>query len=120
MALVAIGTTYTKLEVGIAGADVVERAHDAFQDKTNTHGIVDTKVLWNSVSLRVRYNTCRTRECGYLTVYLTSKYFLVSAFRILILYQQCLCVMFYFYRSCLLYTSPSPRDATLSRMPSSA
>ena len=23
-------------------------------------------------------------------------------------------------RSCLLYTSPSPRDATLSRMPSSA
>ena len=25
-----------------------------------------------------------------------------------------------FYLSCLLYTSPSPRDATLSRMPSSA
>ena len=24
------------------------------------------------------------------------------------------------YRVCLLYTSPSPRDATLSRMPSSA
>ena len=24
------------------------------------------------------------------------------------------------YASCLLYTSPSPRDATLSRMPSSA
>ena len=24
------------------------------------------------------------------------------------------------FRSCLLYTSPSPRDATLSRMPSSA
>ena len=24
------------------------------------------------------------------------------------------------YYSCLLYTSPSPRDATLSRMPSSA
>ena len=24
------------------------------------------------------------------------------------------------YRNCLLYTSPSPRDATLSRMPSSA
>ena len=24
------------------------------------------------------------------------------------------------YESCLLYTSPSPRDATLSRMPSSA
>ena len=24
------------------------------------------------------------------------------------------------YMSCLLYTSPSPRDATLSRMPSSA
>ena len=24
------------------------------------------------------------------------------------------------YHSCLLYTSPSPRDATLSRMPSSA
>ena len=26
----------------------------------------------------------------------------------------------YLYISCLLYTSPSPRDATLSRMPSSA
>ena len=26
----------------------------------------------------------------------------------------------YFYNDCLLYTSPSPRDATLSRMPSSA
>ena len=26
----------------------------------------------------------------------------------------------YGYKSCLLYTSPSPRDATLSRMPSSA
>ena len=25
-----------------------------------------------------------------------------------------------FYQCCLLYTSPSPRDATLSRMPSSA
>ena len=25
-----------------------------------------------------------------------------------------------FYELCLLYTSPSPRDATLSRMPSSA
>ena len=24
------------------------------------------------------------------------------------------------YKNCLLYTSPSPRDATLSRMPSSA
>ena len=24
------------------------------------------------------------------------------------------------YKACLLYTSPSPRDATLSRMPSSA
>ena len=26
----------------------------------------------------------------------------------------------YLYQACLLYTSPSPRDATLSRMPSSA
>ena len=51
MALVAIGTTYTKLEVGIAGADVVEGAHEAFQDKTKAHGIVDTKMLWNSMAL---------------------------------------------------------------------
>ena len=28
--------------------------------------------------------------------------------------------MQYLYKDCLLYTSPSPRDATLSRMPSSA
>ena len=26
----------------------------------------------------------------------------------------------HYYQPCLLYTSPSPRDATLSRMPSSA
>ena len=31
--------------------------------------------------------------------------------------SQLSCVLF---RGCLLYTSPSPRDATLSRMPSSA
>ena len=30
-------------------------------------------------------------------------------------YTQC-----HFFAGCLLYTSPSPRDATLSRMPSSA
>ena len=29
-------------------------------------------------------------------------------------------VIMHNYHSCLLYTSPSPRDATLSRMPSSA
>ena len=29
-------------------------------------------------------------------------------------------VLFDFFKDCLLYTSPSPRDATLSRMPSSA
>ena len=28
--------------------------------------------------------------------------------------------LFHVVQSCLLYTSPSPRDATLSRMPSSA
>ena len=27
---------------------------------------------------------------------------------------------YFIYNTCLLYTSPSPRDATLSRMPSSA
>ena len=30
------------------------------------------------------------------------------------------CKKYYSLRNCLLYTSPSPRDATLSRMPSSA
>ena len=30
------------------------------------------------------------------------------------------CYMGHYSRVCLLYTSPSPRDATLSRMPSSA
>ena len=32
----------------------------------------------------------------------------------------CVCVCFVLKIICLLYTSPSPRDATLSRMPSSA
>ena len=32
----------------------------------------------------------------------------------------CVCVCVYVCVCCLLYTSPSPRDATLSRMPSSA
>ena len=30
------------------------------------------------------------------------------------------CAVYYTVKNCLLYTSPSPRDATLSRMPSSA
>ena len=30
------------------------------------------------------------------------------------------CVIGYLHRGCLLYTSPSPRDGLLSRMPSSA
>ena len=33
---------------------------------------------------------------------------------------DCLCISFFLSHICLLYTSPSPRDATLSRMPSSA
>ena len=31
-----------------------------------------------------------------------------------------MCASWHQYKACLLYTSPSPRDATLSRMPSSA
>ena len=37
--------------------------------------------------------------------------------------KDCYCLFIdnqLYVRSCLLYTSPSPRDATLSRMPSSA
>ena len=34
--------------------------------------------------------------------------------------RECLRAYFYGGNACLLYTSPSPRDATLSRMPSSA
>ena len=35
-------------------------------------------------------------------------------------YTFSVCVYVSIYMTCLLYTSPSPRDATLSRMPSSA
>ena len=34
--------------------------------------------------------------------------------------DSALCLADEFFECCLLYTSPSPRDATLSRMPSSA
>ena len=37
---------------------------------------------------------------------------------IVVNYQNC--VLFRHYSFCLLYTSPSPRDGLLSRMPSSA
>ena len=37
-----------------------------------------------------------------------------------ILINNCLAEVFLQFNACLLYTSPSPRDATLSRMPSSA
>ena len=45
--------------------------------------------------------------------------FFVKLFRI---FRQSVAkfVVFEFFSHCLLYTSPSPRDATLSRMPSSA
>ena len=36
------------------------------------------------------------------------------------LHEDIVMVEMCMYMSCLLYTSPSPRDATLSRMPSSA
>ena len=38
----------------------------------------------------------------------------------LFVYQQQICAVDALVYTCLLYTSPSPRDATLSRMPSSA
>ena len=43
-----------------------------------------------------------------------------SAFEKAILEDDAAMWVVHFYQSCLLYTSPSPRDATLSRMPSSA
>ena len=42
----------TKLKVGIARADVVEGAHESLKNQSYAHGIVDTKELRNSMTLK--------------------------------------------------------------------
>ena len=42
----------TKLKVGIARADVVEGAHESLKNQSYSHGIVDTKELGNSMTLK--------------------------------------------------------------------
>ena len=44
----------TKLKVSVGGADVVEGTHEALDDQSNAHGIVDTKVLGHSMRLNER------------------------------------------------------------------
>ena len=39
----------TKLIVGISWADVVECAHKTFQNETNTHCLVNTVELWETM-----------------------------------------------------------------------
>lgn len=43
----------TKLEIGIAWANMVERAHKSLKNQSNSQSIVDAKVLWNPMSLYV-------------------------------------------------------------------
>ena len=33
---------------------MVEGAYDTLNDKSNAHGIVDTKILWNSMGLKIK------------------------------------------------------------------
>ena len=53
---------------------------------------------------------------GHLTAMLTSKV-MTAVVKVYIFASLAICMSYY---SCLLYTSPSPRDRTRSRMPSSA
>ena len=83
--------------------------------------------LWESVFVATSQSSLATLVSA-LTGLVLAKYsfrgkaFLIGAALIIILVpRQALVVpVFEWFNFCLLYTSPSPRDATLSRMPSSA
>ena len=49
----------TKLEIGIAWTNMIKGTHETFQDKTKTHGIVDTKELWHSTKLLPIVRICQ-------------------------------------------------------------
>ena len=61
----------TKLKVSVGGADVVEGTHEALDDQSNAHGIIDTKVLGNSMRLNERVSDLNT-ETQFSQVQLTS------------------------------------------------
>ena len=62
------------------------------------------------ISIALLINRCGSMVAAFLTLYLTQRlgFTMLESGAIFSVY------------GCLLYTSPSPRDATLSRMPSSA
>ena len=72
----------------------------------------DDRYQWIQRTLiRFEYESLRRPEKGLIMRYLIK----ISGYS-----RQQLTRLISQYRNCLLYTSPSPRDATLSRMPSSA
>ena len=63
---------------------------------------------------------CRIGPPRFLAVCRTRRLNLLLYFRLFVFFVLYLVVYFPMCSSCLLYTSPSPRDGLLSRMPSSA
>ena len=64
-----------------------------------------------------RIKRFKSMKRGYYSLIILGVFYLMSLLGPLWINNKALVIR---YQNCLLYTSPSPRDATLSRMPSSA
>ena len=76
-------------------------------------GNIQAATNWNTANI-AKLEDCSSDACGTVTV--TSNFDYEANFNINCGFSGAINVTY----TCLLYTSPSPRDATLSRMPSSA
>lgn len=52
--------TLTELEVGVVGADVVAGTEQALHHQSGSHGVKETKVLWDATLLRGERDSSQT------------------------------------------------------------
>ena len=86
--------------------------------------LVRVYLSWEKVNIHTDLSVCEVcvQDVHHTSLYsMAASVFLCQAcFAYIGLHVHSMCRWGSVYNTCLLYTSPSPRDATLSRMPSSA
>ena len=97
-----------------------QKAQQAFFDKARAKGHAPDMVaeVWRQVESFAGYAFAKGHSASFAVESYQSLF--LKAYWPLEYMTACINNFGGFYRTCLLYTSPSPRDATLSRMPSSA
>ena len=107
LVLLAIGG-YCMVGASNSFNQIIERDIDALMDRTKNRPIPSNNISVNSAFYISVFLTIAGLGILYTINYKTAFFAGLSVFIYTCIY------------TCLLYTSPSPRDATLSRMPSSA